>query len=97
MLRLDWFYARVAMVEPVGQVPRLPLGDDLMVGHVHARPTSNTAGSDVSPRLKRRLRVKTSLAEVERQERGRSRVPEPPRLRRIESRHSRYSYSGGPP
>ena len=41
----------------------------------------DTAASDRSPRIKRRLRGKTSLAEIERLERGMSRVPEPPRLR----------------
>ena len=56
---------------------------DLVAGHVHARPPPDTAGSDVSPRIKRRLRAKTSLAEIERQERGRSRVPESPRLRTL--------------
>ena len=61
---------------------RIPLGEDLVAGHVHARSVAtDTAGSDASPRIKRRIRSKTSLAELERQERGRSRVPEPPRLR----------------
>ena len=61
----------------------MPLGEDLVAGHVHARQPPDTAGSDISPRIKRRLRGKTSLAEIERQERGRSRVPEPPRLRTL--------------
>ena len=51
-----------------------------MSGHVHVPPL-DTAAYDRSPRMKRRIRGKTSLAEIERQERGRSRVPEPPRLR----------------
>ena len=50
---------------------------------MHARGPSDTAGSSHSPRVKRRIRAKTSLAELERKERGRSRVPEPPRLRTL--------------
>ena len=71
------------MVESGSQSSRLPLGEDLVAGHVHARQPSDTAGPDASPRVKRRLRSKTSLAEIERQERGRSRVPEPPILRTL--------------
>ena len=62
---------------------RLPLGEDLVVGHVHAWVPADTEGSSHSPRIKRRIRAKTSLAELERKERGRSRVPEPPRLRTL--------------
>ena len=62
---------------------RLPLGEDLLVGHVHARRPSDTVGSSHSPRVKRRIRTKTSLAEIERKERGRSRLPDPPRLRTL--------------
>ena len=69
------------MVEQAAQGSRLPLGEDLPVGHVHARPPNDTAVSDLSPGVKRRLRRKTSLAEIERQERGRSRIPQPPSLR----------------
>ena len=61
----------------------LPLGEDLVVGHVHARVPPDTEGSSHSPRVKRRIRAKTSVAELERRERGRSRVPEPPRLRTV--------------
>ena len=57
---------------------RLPLGEDLLVGHAHARRPSDTVGSSHSPRVKRRIRTKTSLAEIERKERGRSRLPDPP-------------------
>ena len=46
--------------------PRLPLGEDLIVGHVHARGAADTEGSSLSPRIKRRIRAKTSLAEIER-------------------------------
>ena len=53
------------------------------MGHVHARGPADTLGSSLSPRIKRRIRTKTSLAELERKERGRSRVPEPPRLRTL--------------
>ena len=60
----------------------MSLGDDLMAGHIHARP-SDTAAPDHSPRVKRRLRAKTSMAEIERLERGRTRVPEPPQLRML--------------
>ena len=70
-------------MESASQGSSLPLGEDLVAGHIHARPPSDTTGSDVSPRIKRRLRGKTSLAEIERQERGRSRIPEPPRLRML--------------
>ena len=52
-----------------------------MAGHVHARQLHDTAVPDHSPRVKRRLRTKTSMAEIERLERGRTRVPELPRLR----------------
>ena len=69
------------MVEQQGQSSGLRLGEDLVVGHVHARPPQDTAVSDSSPRVKRRPRGKTSIAEIERQERGKSRVLEPPRLR----------------
>ena len=72
------------MVEQGMLNARLPLGEDLVAGHVHARAVvADTSGSDVSPRIKRRIRSKTSLAEIERQERGRSRVPELPRLRML--------------
>ena len=71
------------MVESGSQSLHLPLGEDLMVGHVHARSSTDTSGPSVSPRIKRRIRSKTSLAELERQERGRSRVPEVPRLRTL--------------
>ena len=62
---------------------RLPLGEDLVVGHVHARGSADTEGSSLSPRIKRRIRAKTSLAEIERKERGRSNLPGPPRLRTL--------------
>ena len=62
---------------------RLPLGEDLVVGHVHARSAADTEGSSLSPRIKRRIRTKTSLAEIERKERGRSQIPAPPRLRTL--------------
>ena len=72
------------MVEPGRGGLRLPLGEDLVVGHVRARGSADTMGSSLSPRIKRRIRTKTSLAELERKERGRSRVPpEPPRLRTL--------------
>ena len=62
---------------------RLPLGEDLVAGHVHARGAADTEGSSLSPRIKRRLRAKTSLAEIERKERGRTNIPGPPRLRTL--------------
>ena len=62
---------------------RLPLGEDLVVGHVHARGSADTEGSSLSPRIKRRIRAKTSLAEIERKERGRTNLPGPPRLRTL--------------
>ena len=62
---------------------RLPLGEDLVVGHVHARGSADTEGSFLSPRIKRRIRAKTSLAEIERKERGRTNLPGPPRLRTL--------------
>ena len=61
----------------------LPLGEDLVVGHVHARRSADTEGSSLSPRIKRRIRAKTSLAEIERKERGRTNIPGPPRLRTL--------------
>ena len=63
--------------------PRLPLGEDLVVGHVHARGAADTEGSSLNPRIKRRIRAKTSLAEIERKERGRTNIPGPPRLRTL--------------
>ena len=63
--------------------PRLPLGEDLVVGHVHARGAADIEGSSLSPRIKRRIRAKTSLAEIERKERGRTNIPGPPRLRTL--------------
>ena len=63
--------------------PRLPLGEDLIVGHAHARGAADTEGSSLSPRIKRRIRAKTSLAEIERKERGRTNIPGPPRLRTL--------------
>ena len=54
-----------------------------MVGHVHARGSADTEGSSLSPRIKRRIRAKTSLAEIERKERGRTHIPGPPRLRTL--------------
>ena len=59
------------------------MGEDLVVGHVHARSAADTDGSSVSPRIKRRIRAKTSLAEIERKERGRTNLPGPPRLRTL--------------
>ena len=70
------------MVEQQSQRAPMSLGDDLVARHIHARST-DTAASDRSPRVRRRLRAKTSMAEVERLERGRTRVPEPPRLRML--------------
>ena len=54
-----------------------------MTGHVHARFQADAPGPSTSPRVKRRIRSKISLAELERQERGRSRIPEVPRLRTL--------------
>ena len=71
------------MVESESQSVRIPLEEDLVAGHVHARPVADTPGHATSPRVKRRLRSKTSLAEIERQERGRSRIPDVPRLRTL--------------
>ena len=71
------------MVESGIGGPRLPLGEDLIVGHVHARGAADTEGSSSSPRIKRRIRAKTSLAEIERKERGRTNIPGPPRLRTL--------------
>ena len=71
------------MVEAGQGGTRLPLGEDLVVGHVHARSTADTEASSLSPRIKRRIRTKTSLAEIERKERGRSQIPAPPRLRTL--------------
>ena len=71
------------MVEPGRGELRLPLGEDLVVGHVHARGPADTEGSSLSPRIKRRIRAKTSLAELERRERGRTSIPGPPRLRTL--------------
>ena len=71
------------MVESRTGGPRLPLGEDLVVGHVHAHGSADTEGSSLSPRIKRRIRAKTSLAEIERKERGRSAIPGPPRLRTL--------------
>ena len=71
------------MVEAGQRGMRLPLGEDLVVGHVHARSAADTEGSSLSPRIKRRIRTKTSLAEIERKERGRSQIPAPPRLRTL--------------
>ena len=71
------------MVEPGRGGLRLPLGEDLVVGHVHARGPADTEGSSLSPRIKRRIRTKTSLAELERKERGRTNIPGPPRLRTL--------------
>ena len=62
---------------------RLPLGEDLVAGHVHARGSADTEGSSLSPRIKRRIRAKTSLAELEKRERGRTNIPGPPRLRML--------------
>ena len=71
------------MVEAGQRGTRLPLGEDLVVGHVHARSAADTEASSLSPRIKRRIRTKTSLAEIERKERGRSQIPAPPRLRTL--------------
>ena len=71
------------MVEPGRGGLRLPLGEDLVVGHVHARGPADTEGSSLSPRIKRRIRAKTSMAELERRERGRTNIPGPPRLRTL--------------
>ena len=70
-------------MEPGRGVLRLPLGEDLVVGHVHARGAADTEEPSLSPRIKRRIRAKTSLAEIERKERGRSNIPGPPRLRTL--------------
>ena len=70
------FYPKVAMVEQHSQRAPRSLGDDLVAGHVHARPIPDTAVPVTSPRVKRRLRAKISMAEIERLERGRTRAPE---------------------
>ena len=70
------------MESGIGEL-RLPLGEDLVAGHVHARGAADTEGSSLSPRIKRRIRAKTSLAEIERKERGRTNIPGPPRLRTL--------------
>ena len=57
------------MVESGSQSLRLPLGEHLVVGHVRARHSTDTSGPSTSPRVKRRLRSKTGLAEIERRER----------------------------
>ena len=60
----------------------MALGDDLMVGHVHARIAPRVA-VDNNPRVvKRRLRTETSIASLER---GRVTIPEPPRLRALQN------------
>ena len=74
---------------------RLPLGEDLVVGHVHARGSADTEGSSLSPRIKRRIRAKTSLAEIERKERGRTNIPGPPRLRTLVSDAAEVPISEG--
>ena len=71
------------MVEPGRGGLRLPLGEDLVVGHVHARSAADTDGPPVGLRIKRLIRAKTSLAEIERKERGRTNLPGPPRLRTL--------------
>ena len=58
--------------------PRLPLGEDLVVGHVHARGAADTEGSSLSPRIKRRIRAKTSLAEIEKEGKRSDQYPRPP-------------------
>ena len=65
------------MVESGRQNLHLPLGEDLVVGHVHARAPADTEGSSHSPRIKRRIRAKTSLADLERRERGDPGFPNP--------------------
>ena len=65
------------MVEPGIEGLRLPLGEDLVAGHVHARGAADTEGSSLSPCIKRRIRAKTSLAEIEKKERGRTNIPGP--------------------
>ena len=75
--------------------PRLPLGEDLVVGHVHARGAADTEGSSLSPRIKRRIRAKTSLAEIERKERGRANIPGPPRLRTLVADAAEVTISEG--
>ena len=83
------------MVESGRREPRLPLGEDLVVGHVHARGAADTEGSSLSPRIKRRIRAKTSLAEIERKERGRTNLPGPPRLRTLISDAAEVPISEG--
>ena len=50
------------MVEAGAQNPRLFLGDDLMVGHVHARPTSDTAGSDAQSQTQKEIESEDKLS-----------------------------------
>ena len=84
-----------AMVEQQSQRAHMSLGD-LVAGHVHARSTQDTADADRGPSLaKRRLRSKTGLAETERLERGRSQVPELPRLRALHSDPAEVPISEG--
>ena len=67
-----------------------------MAGHVHARPTQDTADVNRSPRVaKRRLRAKTSMAKIERLERGRSRVPELPCFRVLHPHPAEVTISEG--
>ena len=68
-------------MEQHSQSSRMAPGDDLMVGHVHARSAPEREASDHSQRVvKRRLRTKTSMASLER---GRAAVPELLRLRAL--------------
>ena len=85
------------MVEPGRGGLRLPLGEDLVAGHVHARGSADTEGSSLSPRLKRRIRAKTSLAELEKRERGRTNIPGPPRLRTLINDAAEVPISEGSP
>ena len=69
------------MVASQGQIPKEALGKDLMAGDVHARTDARNVASDQGHRpVKRRLRTKTNVSELER---GRTNMPIAPRLRAL--------------
>ena len=80
------------MVDSQGHVPREALGKDLTAGIVHVRTPAQSVAPDQCHRPIKRLRVKTTVAAPAR---GRTSIPEVPRLRALRNEPQNIPVSEG--